>query len=151
VKHSAVTVPAYINNAQRQATKNAAVISCTTVQYLLNQPTIAAAWAALYSPSQQTGSMSSATHREALPQTIVSLLDDGNDILSLQGTLWSLTLYVDLRLPEGRRSDCTALVDSRVGPCYTLSAINTVSLTLSELLLHGSKRDSACSDPPCHI
>jgi heat shock protein 5 len=42
VKHSVVTVPAYFNNAQRQATKNAGVISGMTVQYLLNEPTAGA-------------------------------------------------------------------------------------------------------------
>jgi hypothetical protein len=55
-----------------------------------------------------------------------------------------------------KRWNCTPVVDSRVGHCflmpwYTLSAITTVSLILSEVLLHGSKRDAAWSNPPCYI
>jgi molecular chaperone DnaK (HSP70) len=37
-----VTVPAYFNNAQRQAAKDAGVISGMTVQHLINEPTAGA-------------------------------------------------------------------------------------------------------------
>merc|ERR1712023_458851 len=42
VKHAVVTVPAYINDAQRQATKDAGTISGMTVQRIINEPTAAA-------------------------------------------------------------------------------------------------------------
>merc|ERR1719445_2341368 len=42
VKHAVVTVPAYFNDAQRQATKDAGTISGMTVQRIINEPTAAA-------------------------------------------------------------------------------------------------------------
>merc|ERR1719248_415656 len=41
-KHAVVTVPAYFNDAQRQATKDAGTISGMTVQRIINEPTAAA-------------------------------------------------------------------------------------------------------------
>jgi len=42
VDHAVVTVPAYFNDAQRQATKDAGTISGMTVQRIINEPTAAA-------------------------------------------------------------------------------------------------------------
>eukprot|EP00811_Abedinium_folium_P018868 NODE_2779_length_2146_cov_9.186231.p1 GENE.NODE_2779_length_2146_cov_9.186231~~NODE_2779_length_2146_cov_9.186231.p1 ORF type:complete len:668 (-),score=206.64 NODE_2779_length_2146_cov_9.186231:62-2065(-) len=42
VKHAVITVPAYFNDAQRQATKDAAVISGMNVLRMINEPTAAA-------------------------------------------------------------------------------------------------------------
>merc|ERR1719309_583110 len=42
VTHAVVTVPAYFNNAQRQATKDAGVIAGLTVMRIINEPTAAA-------------------------------------------------------------------------------------------------------------
>ena len=42
VTHAVVTVPAYFNDAQRQATKDAGVISGMTVMRIINEPTAAA-------------------------------------------------------------------------------------------------------------
>merc|ERR1712102_2892 len=42
VTHAAVTVPAYFNDAQRQATKDAGVIAGMTVMRIINEPTAAA-------------------------------------------------------------------------------------------------------------
>jgi len=42
VKHAVVTVPAYFNDAQRQATKDAGTISGLSVQRIINEPTAAA-------------------------------------------------------------------------------------------------------------
>merc|ERR1711976_378154 len=42
VKHAVVTVPAYFNDAQRQATKDAGTISGMKVQRIINEPTAAA-------------------------------------------------------------------------------------------------------------
>ncbi|KAK2702588.1 endoplasmic reticulum chaperone BiP-like [Artemia franciscana] len=42
VTHAVVTVPAYFNDAQRQATKDAAVIAGLTVMRIINEPTAAA-------------------------------------------------------------------------------------------------------------
>jgi len=42
VKHAVVTVPAYFNDAQRQATKDAGTISGMNVQRIINEPTAAA-------------------------------------------------------------------------------------------------------------
>ena len=42
IKHAVVTVPAYFNDAQRQATKDAGTISGMTVQRSINEPTAAA-------------------------------------------------------------------------------------------------------------
>merc|ERR1719218_450036 len=42
VKHSVITVPAYFNDAQRQATKDAGTISGMNVLRILNEPTAAA-------------------------------------------------------------------------------------------------------------
>ncbi|KAJ9114174.1 hypothetical protein QFC20_001690 [Naganishia adeliensis] len=42
VSHAVVTVPAYFNNAQRQATKDAGVIAGLTVLRIVNEPTAAA-------------------------------------------------------------------------------------------------------------
>jgi len=42
VKHAVVTVPAYFNDAQRQATKDAGTISGMTVERIINEPTAAA-------------------------------------------------------------------------------------------------------------
>mmetsp|Transcript_4427 Transcript_4427/g.5142 ORF Transcript_4427/g.5142 Transcript_4427/m.5142 type:complete len:662 (-) Transcript_4427:71-2056(-) len=42
VTHSVVTVPAYFNDAQRQATKDAGTISGMTVMRIINEPTAAA-------------------------------------------------------------------------------------------------------------
>jgi heat shock protein 5 len=42
VAHAVVTVPAYFNDAQRQATKDAGTISGMTVQRIINEPTAAA-------------------------------------------------------------------------------------------------------------
>jgi len=42
VSHAVVTVPAYFNDAQRQATKDAGVISGLTVERIINEPTAAA-------------------------------------------------------------------------------------------------------------
>merc|ERR1712188_164344 len=42
VKHSVITVPAYFNDAQRQSTKDAGVISGMTVLRIINEPTAAA-------------------------------------------------------------------------------------------------------------
>merc|ERR1712167_463259 len=41
-KHAVVTVPAYFNDAQRQATKDAGTISGMSVQRIINEPTAAA-------------------------------------------------------------------------------------------------------------
>ena len=42
VKHAVVTVPAYFNDAQRQATKDAGVIAGLKVERIINEPTAAA-------------------------------------------------------------------------------------------------------------
>merc|ERR1712232_1505436 len=42
VKHAVVTVPAYFNDAQRQATKDAGTIAGLNVQRIINEPTAAA-------------------------------------------------------------------------------------------------------------
>ena len=42
VKHAVITVPAYFNDAQRQATKDAGQISGMSVQRIINEPTAAA-------------------------------------------------------------------------------------------------------------
>jgi len=42
VKNAVITVPAYFNDAQRQATKDAGVISGLTVRRIINEPTAAA-------------------------------------------------------------------------------------------------------------
>merc|ERR1739846_161645 len=42
VTHAVVTVPAYFNDAQRQATKDAGVIAGMTVMRIINEPTAAA-------------------------------------------------------------------------------------------------------------
>merc|ERR1719446_935349 len=42
IQHAVVTVPAYFNDAQRQATKDAGTISGLTVQRIINEPTAAA-------------------------------------------------------------------------------------------------------------
>jgi len=42
VKHAVITVPAYFNDAQRQATKDAGAISGMTVLRIINEPTAAA-------------------------------------------------------------------------------------------------------------
>jgi len=42
VTHAVVTVPAYFNDAQRQATKDAGIISGLTVMRIINEPTAAA-------------------------------------------------------------------------------------------------------------
>merc|ERR1711998_104928 len=42
IQHAVVTVPAYFNDAQRQATKDAGTISGMTVQRIINEPTAAA-------------------------------------------------------------------------------------------------------------
>jgi Ethanolamine utilization protein EutJ (predicted chaperonin) len=42
VKHAMVTVPAYFNDAQRQATKDAGTIAGLTVERVINEPTAAA-------------------------------------------------------------------------------------------------------------
>ncbi len=42
VQHAVVTVPAYFNDAQRQATKDAGTISGLSVQRIINEPTAAA-------------------------------------------------------------------------------------------------------------
>merc|ERR1719265_2854270 len=42
VTHSVVTVPAYFNDAQRQATKDAGTIAGMTVMRIINEPTAAA-------------------------------------------------------------------------------------------------------------
>jgi len=42
VKHAVVTVPAYFNDAQRQATKDAGTIAGLSVQRIINEPTAAA-------------------------------------------------------------------------------------------------------------
>ena len=42
VQHAVVTVPAYFNDAQRQATKDAGAIAGLQVERVLNEPTAAA-------------------------------------------------------------------------------------------------------------
>lgn len=42
VKHAVITVPAYFNDAQRQATKDAGTIAGLTVERVINEPTAAA-------------------------------------------------------------------------------------------------------------
>lgn len=42
VKHAVVTVPAYFNDAQRQATKDAGTIAGINVTRIINEPTAAA-------------------------------------------------------------------------------------------------------------
>ena len=42
VKNAVVTVPAYFNDSQRQATKDAGTISGMNVQRIINEPTAAA-------------------------------------------------------------------------------------------------------------
>merc|ERR1712173_329804 len=42
VKHAVITVPAYFNDAQRQSTKDAGVISGINVLRIINEPTAAA-------------------------------------------------------------------------------------------------------------
>merc|ERR1712139_214632 len=42
IQHAVVTVPAYFNDAQRQATKDAGTISGMSIQRIINEPTAAA-------------------------------------------------------------------------------------------------------------
>merc|ERR1719502_423651 len=42
VKNAVITVPAYFNDSQRQATKDAGVIAGLNVQRIINEPTAAA-------------------------------------------------------------------------------------------------------------
>ena len=42
IKHAVVTVPAYFNDAQRQATKDAGTIAGLKVERIINEPTAAA-------------------------------------------------------------------------------------------------------------
>jgi len=53
IKHAVVTVPAYFNDAQRQATKDAALISGLNVIRIINEPTAAAMAYALYKEKEQ--------------------------------------------------------------------------------------------------
>jgi len=41
VKHAVITVPAYFNDAQRQATKDAGKIAGLNVERIINEPTAA--------------------------------------------------------------------------------------------------------------
>eukprot|EP00958_Prasinococcus_capsulatus_P015955 scaffold1745_cov358-Prasinococcus_capsulatus_cf.AAC.1 len=56
VKNAVVTVPAYFNDSQRQATKDAGVIAGLTVQRIINEPTAAAIAYGLDKKSSNTGS-----------------------------------------------------------------------------------------------
>ena len=40
VKHAVITVPAYFNDSQRQATKDAGLISGLNVMPIINEPTL---------------------------------------------------------------------------------------------------------------
>ena len=42
ITNTVVTVPAYFNDSQRQATKDAGVISCLNVLCIINEPSAAA-------------------------------------------------------------------------------------------------------------
>lgn len=42
ITHAVITVPAYFNDAQRQATKDAGAIAGLTVMRIINEPTAAA-------------------------------------------------------------------------------------------------------------
>ncbi|KAH6783015.1 heat shock protein 70 [Perilla frutescens var. hirtella] len=55
VKNAVVTVPAYFNNSQRQATKDAAVISGLNVMKIINEPTAAAIAYGLNKKSTSSG------------------------------------------------------------------------------------------------
>eukprot|EP00457_Paulinella_chromatophora_P003167 gb/GEZN01003173.1/.p1 GENE.gb/GEZN01003173.1/~~gb/GEZN01003173.1/.p1 ORF type:complete len:680 (-),score=193.56 gb/GEZN01003173.1/:100-2139(-) len=52
VKRAVVTVPAYFNEAQRQATKDAAVIAGLQVERIINEPTAAAIAYGLHQPNK---------------------------------------------------------------------------------------------------
>jgi len=54
VTHAVVTVPAYFNDAQRQATKDAGVIAGLTVERIINEPTAAAIAYGLDDKSEKT-------------------------------------------------------------------------------------------------
>merc|ERR1739848_173732 len=53
VKNAVVTVPAYFNDSQRQATKDAGTISGLNVQRIINEPTAAAIAYGLDKKSEQ--------------------------------------------------------------------------------------------------
>merc|ERR1712023_56694 len=55
VKHAVITVPAYFNDAQRQSTKDAGVISGMNVLRIINEPTAAAIAYGLDKKDQSSG------------------------------------------------------------------------------------------------
>lgn len=67
VKHAVVTVPAYFNDAQRQATKDAGTIAGINVSRIINEPTAAAL---AYGLDKKVGS----THQQFV-HYIISLVD----------------------------------------------------------------------------
>merc|ERR1719322_327026 len=73
VKDAVVTVPAYFNDSQRQATKDAGVISGLNVLRIINEPTAAAiayVWTRKREPMSVTSSFSTS---EAVPLMSPSL------------------------------------------------------------------------------
>jgi heat shock protein 5 len=56
VTHAVITVPAYFNDAQRQATKDAGTLAGLTVLRLVNEPTAAAMAYGIDQPNKDAGS-----------------------------------------------------------------------------------------------
>src|SRR3546814_19110567 len=80
VEQAVITVPAYFNDAQRQATKDAGKIAGLEVLRIINEPTAAAL---AYGLEKQEGK-THAVHDPAAGTFVISALQIGDGVFALQ-------------------------------------------------------------------
>lgn len=83
VNHAVITVPAYFNDAQRQATKNAGKIAGLTVERIINEPTAAAL---AYGLDKQDKSQTILVYDLGGGTFDVSILELGDGVVEVKST-----------------------------------------------------------------
>jgi endoplasmic reticulum chaperone BiP len=85
VKNAVITVPAYFNDSQRQATKDAGMIAGLTVKRILNEPTAAAIGYGLNKPGEEKNILVFDLGGGTFDVSILSMMDGVFEVASING------------------------------------------------------------------
>src|SRR5436305_4434738 len=138
VERAVITVPAYFNDAQRQATKDAGRIACLTVDRLVNEPTAAALAYGLDKKKDQT----IAVYDFGGGTFDISILEVGEGVVEVKATYGDTHLggdnldhrVIDWIIGEFRKSDGIDLGRDRMALQRLKEAAEKAKMELSTVM-----------------
>jgi molecular chaperone DnaK len=100
VTDAVITVPAYFNDSQRQATKDAGTVAGLNVRRIINEPTAAALAYGLDKKKDET----IAVYDFGGGTFDVSILEVGDNVVEVKATTWAVTIWIRESLNGSSRS-----------------------------------------------